>query len=620
MQGRVRGLARGILTFTLATGCAPAEGPPVDDPTVDGPRDSDPAHTDPGDTEPADSDPPDTAPADSDPFADTDTASPSDTDPADTDPPDTDPPDDSDLPPDTDPPDLPPTIDAAVLDPPAPRVGDPVTCAAVGVVDPDGDDVTLAFAWELDGAPLGTGPTVRVPDAIGAVLRCRVTPSDGTGPGDAASAEATVAPLAPGNVLLLVLDDVGLDRLSAYGVGTPAPPTPRLDALAAEGVRFDHAWSTPVCQPARASILTGKLPFRHGFGEVDRVDATWVLQPTDLDLPEALAAYAPTPYATAALGKWHLAGLDDGWARHPLDRGFDRYRGQPGNLEASASTDGRSMGYFDYEYFDDTGLRRRQDYLTTVEADDAVAAMAELPEPWLVYVGFHAVHLPGQLPPADLWSGVTLPGAGTTQQKADAMMEALDHEVGRVLDAAPPDTTVIVVGDNGTPRFFATHGPYPTDRVKQTIYEGGVNVPLIVTGPLVATPGAVSHALVHVTDLFPTVLALGGVDPAALPTDVGTDGQSLVPYLLDPDAPSRRSVVYTERFAPNGLTEPLTDHQRAVRDEHHKLLRFFDGHEELYDLRGEVQETSDLLPTADADTLEIRDRLAGWLDGPTFRR
>ena len=134
--------------------------------------------------------------------------------------------------------------------------------------------------------------------------------------------------------------------------------------------------------------------------------------------------------------------------------------------------------------------------------------------------------------------------------------------------------------------------PVRPDRAKGTIYEGGVNVPLIVTGPGVA-PGGVSDALVNSTDLFATIMEMGGVDPAnALPEDVTHDSVSFLAALENPDTPSVREWIYADEFFGGFGGVETADY--AMRNSRYKLLRF-EGEEEFYDLREDPFEYENLL-------------------------
>jgi arylsulfatase A-like enzyme len=199
-----------------------------------------------------------------------------------------------------------------------------------------------------------------------------------------------------------------------------------------------------------------------------------------------------------------------------------------------------------------------------------------------------------------------------------AMVEALDTEIGRLLEGVPADTTIIVVGDNGTPDFAPT-GELTADRLKRSPFEGGLRVPLIVTGPYVDEPGSWSEAFVHIADVFATVAEIAHVDLSEVLGPDGQplrlDGQSLLPFVKHPGAPSARSVLFSEFFGPNG-PPPYQEGFRTVRDRDFKLIRSLVGEpDQLYDLRGRVFEGEDLLPQGlDSEQQRTYDELSETLE------
>src|SRR6185436_15380845 len=128
----------------------------------------------------------------------------------------------------------------------------------------------------------------------------------GGGGGGGGNVVPTV-PDTPGNVLLIVGDDIGNDFIHCYGEHPLAPPTPNIDALAADGVLFKNAYASPTCSPTRASILTGRYPFRTGLGEPIK---EWLFEPalelSEVTIPEMLNTASPTHLDNTAIGKWHL--------------------------------------------------------------------------------------------------------------------------------------------------------------------------------------------------------------------------------------------------------------------------------------------------------------------------
>lgn len=371
------------------------------------------------------------------------------------------------------------------------------------------------------------------------------------------------------DVLVLLTDDQGTDKVAVYAEHPFPPPTPNIDALAARGRLFRNTYAFPVCSPGRAAVLTGRMPRRTGVGEVIQSWMDLQLPLSEVVLPELLATADP-PWASAALGKWHLAGLE---SRAPLDhptaQGFGSFAGTIGNLY-DTWTPTHTPSYYDWEKVTDGVVSEESRYATTVTVDDALERIATLPEPWLVYVGFHAPHEPFDPPPAELCPTFgAIPPTAPPVVRYHAMVEALDTEIGRLLGSIDPDvlarTTVIFLSDNGTPGA-AVLPPLEPGRAKVTMYEGGIRVPMIVAGPLVDQPGTETDALVEVVDVFSTVAEIGGV---AVGRDV--DGVSLLPLLADPDADWPRTIAHSERFKPVG-PPPYNIDMRTSGDDRYKVI------------------------------------------------
>jgi arylsulfatase A-like enzyme len=411
------------------------------------------------------------------------------------------------------------------------------------------------------------------------------------------------------NVLLLLADDIGVDRIGTYAHDMSAPRTPVIDALARTGVRFETVWATPMCSSTRAALLTGRLPLRNGIGGA--LSAGPELPGLDLETgsPPLARLLATAGYHTFLIGKWHLAGGDRPNLGHIERAGFAQYAGWPHNLPGLA-------GWSLWPRFAGGEVSETTRYPTTVEVDDALAAIAAAPEPWFGWVGFHDAHGPPHEPPADLHSYQL--GTATRQYGPDhfrAAVEALDREIGRLLAGIPPRvrarTTVIFVSDNGTPRF-ALEGPSSARRGKHSLFEGGVHVPLIVSSPRVpvARRGETSRALVHVTDLYATIAELAGVEASA------EDSLSLVPYLADPSRSSVRGVLYTERFRSVDGVRDDASWARAARGPRFKLLQEASGRQRIYDLIADPRELRDLLQGSPVPALveEARARLAAVIE------
>ncbi len=497
--------------------------------------------------------------------------------------------------------------------------------------DPDGDPVDAQVSWTVDDAPWPTPSTTTWPgDTIpghalsaGEEWRCSVT---ATGSQLAfATAEARAAPVG-GNILLLVADDLGTDKLAAYGEHPVPSPTPVIDELAATSVLFRSAYASPSCSPTRAALLTGRYGSRLGIGTIVDADSSQALAPEEIGLPQVLASAG---YTSALAGKWHLAGLyADDFTTHPAQYGFAQHAGSMHNLRTALGGEPDDAGYFFWQKNTDGALAYTSTYATTDTVDDAIRYVETLPEPWLVQVSFNAPHIPLHWPPPELHDQPVTTGGGDLQlRQYDAMVQAMDTELGRLLDALGErreQTTIIFLGDNGTPGQ-SIRPPWDPDRGKGTLYEGGVRVPLLVSGPAVRTPGS-SSALVHVVDLFPTLARLAGLPALETPDgrQPSLDGRSILPALRTPSEPTQlRDVVLAELFKPNDTDSPLEE-SRTLRDSRYKLIR------ERYSGEGELaverlfelgivpwSEGEDLLtPSASPspEVLEAYERLAARLD------
>jgi arylsulfatase A-like enzyme len=352
--------------------------------------------------------------------------------------------------------------------------------------------------------------------------------------------------LAAPNVLLILADDMGVEALSVYGLGKTAPKTAALEAIAEEGVVFKNFWSQPVCSPTRSTIMTGRYGFRTGVGrpvapaadgggsgplppalakpagapyEVSgmgrRVEnpISRGLRPDEYMFPMALEAGTGDAYRTAAIGKWHMADRDNGWLDHPRRAGIDFY---------SAIMHGEDS-YFTWRKNLNGEVTRETRYGLLDRTDTAIDWIEEQgAQPWFMWLSYILPHNPLHLPPRDLlqsdYSDLS-PTADTADNPIryfHAMIEAMDTSIGRVLDSMAPEvrenTYVIFIGDNGTGGGSITE-PFQSGRAKGTVYQGGVNVPLIVSGPGVVA-GGISEALINSVDLYATMLEMAEADVA----------------------------------------------------------------------------------------------------------
>ncbi len=389
------------------------------------------------------------------------------------------------------------------------------------------------------------------------------------------------------NILLIIADDYGQDSSTLYNTSAAAslPPTPHIASLRTGGVLFRNAWAHPTCSPTRASVLTGRQPFRTGVDQALTPAGGGQLQTSELTLPEIFTASAPG-YATAQFGKWHLSTGPN----TPITTG-----GWP---HFAGSIQGAVQNYSSWtKVVNGTTTPNYTTYATTDVVNDAATwIQARGTQPWFVWVAFNAPHTPLHKPPNSLHSYDSLSGTqanitANPRPYFEAMVEAMDTEIGRLLAAVDRSKThIIFMGDNGTaPNVIQppwnTHG-------KGSLYEGGVRVPLLINSPGIISPGRESTAIVHAVDLFSTILELAGMNAGTVvPGSIPIDSRSLVPILNNQTEAAGRTA-YSEIAADEN---PSNRMGAAVRNTTHKLIRFTGGDEELYDLAADPYETTNLL-------------------------
>jgi arylsulfatase A-like enzyme len=418
-------------------------------------------------------------------------------------------------------------------------------------------------------------------------------------------------PVTDKNVLLIVLDDIGVEWFEMYGIGrkyTTDPnfeycKTPNLNALAADGVLFHEAYANPICGPTRACIQTGKYAFRTGFGTNIRDPQTNPIPPDKIGdalsseftwLPEAIEAGRPGVYDKAAIGKWHLC---DGYSTvvatnpPPAPDAFLEQAGENGYEHSAIHIPNYGCAYSWFRVVDGAidppgGFIappfKTQNWLASVVADDALQWINSRTKPWFLYLCFNPPHAPFVVPPFETLSGTTqrqlaamgyAPGDAVDPREGfdkiqpvfRAAMESVDFCIGQLLASlAHPvlaRTMIIVTGDNGTVRAALPPGFL---HAKREVFRGGTQVPFIVKGPLVVDPGRTTNAMAHSVDLYATVLDIVG---APVPTiGDGFDSVSLMPVIRNSGAPRAR--IFTETFRPFGemTVEQQTSVSRALYD------------------------------------------------------
>lgn len=391
------------------------------------------------------------------------------------------------------------------------------------------------------------------------------------------------------NVVIFFADDLGWGELGCQG--NPQIPTPHIDAIARDGVRFTNGYvAATYCSPSRAGLLTGRYPtrFGHEFNSVANRTGLRLDQVTIADRLRALG------YATACVGKWHLGG---GIEYRPTRRGFDEFYGTLANTPFYHPTN-----FVDSRISDD--VRPVADpafYTTDAYAERAVDWIERSKNrPWFLYLPFNAQHAPLQAPKKylDRFSGIT----DEKRRIFAAMLSSMDDAVGRVMGKVralgqEENTIVFFIADNGGPTQSTTSGNGPLRGFKMTTFEGGPRVPFVAQWKGRWPAGKVYDFPVINLDVLPTVVtAAGGKAESAR----SVDGVDLTPFVTGAN-PARPHQTLYWRYGP----------QWAVRHGDLKLVvsRGGSGKPELYDLSKDVGESKDL---AAAQPAKVRELQALW--------
>jgi arylsulfatase A-like enzyme len=375
------------------------------------------------------------------------------------------------------------------------------------------------------------------------------------------------------NVLVILCDDTGWGEFGFQGATDI--PTPHIDSIAADGVRFTQGYvAATYCSPCRAGLLTGRYPTRFGH-EFNSVANQSGLPLTEVTIADRLRDLG---YATCAIGKWHLG---NGLEYRPTERGFDMFYGTVANTP-----------FYNPPNFVDSRVgpevqpvKDDSFYTTDAYAARAVEWLKEQDGPWFMYLPFNAQHAPLQAPQKylDRFAEVT----DEKRRLFSAMMSAMDDAVGAVLaqihEAGQDDNTLIFfLSDNGGPTGSTTSRNGPLRGFKSTTWEGGTRVPFCArwTGRLPA--GTTYEQPIIQLDILPTCLAAAG---AEIDPEWKLDGVNLLPYLTGENDERPHETLYW-RYGD----------QWAIRHGDLKLVvgRDGSGQPELYDLAEDIGESKNL--------------------------
>ncbi len=386
------------------------------------------------------------------------------------------------------------------------------------------------------------------------------------------------------NILLIISDDQGLDASAQYTYSNDVPNTPNLNSLASAGLVFANAWATPACTTTRASLITGLYPHNSNVTYVPAI-LTNEFQTLQQYLNTSSESES---YASAVFGKWHLAGGGNN-LDHPSELGIQYYAGNIYNMD----------DYFNWELTVNGEVETSTEYHTTKITDLAIDWIAQQQGPWFTWLAYSAPHSPFHLPPSNLHSrqlsGTPNDINGQPRNYYLAAIEAMDHEIGRLIDSLDDEqkanTLIIYIGDNGTPERVVDPLVYSAGHAKGSLYQGGIAVPLIISGADVTRENEREAQLVSVSDLFATIAQAAGGSETTL-----NDSNSFYPLLSDPSY-AMPAFIFTE-------FESAQTTGWTVRSQTHKLIRYENGIEELFSLVNNFSEQENIISSEEASVLE----------------
>ena len=281
-------------------------------------------------------------------------------------------------------------------------------------------------------------------------------------------------------------------------------------------------------------------------------------------------------YQNCLVGKWHLAKQND--FDHPGEHGIHDFMGL---LNAGVDD------YYSWTKFEDGNVQTCNTYATEYFTDYAIDWINQQEDPWFMWLAHVSPHTPLHVPPEGSYS---VKNTDNNKRKYKAMIESMDHYTGKLLNAIPEDvmenTIIIFIGDNGTPGNLVSG--FPDNRGKGTLYQGGINVPLIISGNGIDRQNEVENALINVSDLYVTLAQL--INPDAYPEDKLHDSYSFR-HLLNNDIGVNRPYNYMELGPNNNLEDTIY----TIRDDQYKLIDLAKGNFEFYDLKADTFELNDLM-------------------------
>jgi arylsulfatase A len=421
----------------------------------------------------------------------------------------------------------------------------------------------------------------------------------------------------PPNVILILVDDLGIKDLGNYG--NKLIETPNIDALAKKGMSWINAYSScPVCSPSRAAMLTGKSPARLNFtGHITAIEKhrypanSTIIPPQDLMyvpldqimIPEMLKVKG---YTSASIGKWHL-GNKGFW---PTDQGFD--------VNIAGWTHGSPPSHF-FPYKNTSSSwnssiqnlvgGREGEYLTDRLTDETISFIRQQKDkPFFAYLSYYAVHVPLEAPQEKIEKYKVKLLDSKINPTYAAMVESVDDNVGKLVKFLESNnliknTVIILASDNGGLEEVTDN--YPYRRGKGHLYEAGIRVPLIMRWDDKIKPNTWTENRTISTDLFYTIKDISGQKGM-----IDMDGRSLLPDfdLKNQSNKERKLFWYYPHYGIGG------DPGSIIISGNYKLIEHYDPYKvELFNLDTDRSENHDLASSFPQIKNELLEELHNWL-------
>jgi arylsulfatase A-like enzyme len=426
----------------------------------------------------------------------------------------------------------------------------------------------------------------------------------------------TAAPQGKPNILILLADDLGYADLGVQGCKDI--PTPNIDSIASNGVRFTEAYVPgPQCVPSRMALMTGRYPQRGNSLAAGGMGAGTEngLALTETTLADRLHSAG---YTSIALGKWHLGEQEK---FQPQSRGFDEFYGFLAGMHSYVKADDKQWG----PIMDGRTPGKLDGYLTDVLADRAVEFITRQQKtgnPWFTYLAFNAVHTPMNTRENKLqqFAGISDP----QRRNYAAMVSSLDDGVGRVLAAlreagAEENTLIFFLSDNGGP--LPGHAGYngsqnaPLRGSKLEVWEGGVRVPFFIQWKGRVAAGRVIDGMVSSMDIAATAVRVAGADPK---TGTPLDGLDLMPLLDGRPEAQRHNALFFEFLGQRAVrmgnlkwvSIPERKQPKGAKDKPDSMQ--LQSGEGLFDLQKDLGETRDLSNEQPERLKTLQDAYTRW--------